>query len=287
MCDWTASRDTSAVSLDSSTRLDLGPLAPLGAHPERAAVLTDVDGTLAPIVDRPEQARVPRRVSELLETLSESYGLVGCVSGRQAVEAKRLVGVNGIAYAGNHGLELLLPGDAEPQLDPSLRGRERSAHEFVASLERTALTEVGLRLEDKGAIQALHWRSVENERAAEARAHEIAAEAGRAGLEPRWGRKVLELRPVGGGGKDAAVAALLAADGVSAAVYAGDDRTDLDAFRRLRHLRDQGELKTAVCVGIASSEAPPELAEEADLRVDGPDGWLELLESLAETKPGS
>ena len=104
---------------------------------------------------------------------------------------------------------------------------------------------MGLRLEDKGPIQTLHWRGAADERGAEARAHEIAAEAGRAKLEPRWGRKVLELRPVGGGGKDAAVAALLATDGVTAAIYAGDDRTDLDAFRRLRELREEGELTSA------------------------------------------
>jgi trehalose 6-phosphate phosphatase len=262
--------------------VDLGPLTPLLAHPARAAVLTDVDGTLAPIADRPEQARVPGRVTELLEALSGRFGLVGCVSGRRALEARRLVGVDGIAYAGNHGLELLLPGDAEPRLDPSLEGRERSAREFAASLDGGALAESGLRLEDKGPIQALHWRGAANERVAEARAHEIAAAAGRAGLEPHWGRKVLEIRPVGGGGKDAAVAALLAADGVDAAIYAGDDRTDLDAFRRLRYLCGQGELETAVCVGVASPEAPPELAEESDLRVEGPRGWLAILESLAE-----
>jgi trehalose 6-phosphate phosphatase len=93
---------------------------------------------------------------------------------------------------------------------------------------------------------------------------------------------VLELRPVGGGGKDAAVAALLAAGGIDAAVYAGDDRTDLDAFRRLRELREAGELETAVCVGILSPEAPPELAEESDLRADGPEGWLAMLEALGE-----
>jgi trehalose 6-phosphate phosphatase len=92
---------------------------------------------------------------------------------------------------------------------------------------------------------------------------------------------VLELRPVGGGGKDAAVAALLAADGVTAVAYAGDDRTDLDAFRRLRYLREQGELETAICVGITSPEGPPEIAEESDLRVDGPEGWIAILESLA------
>jgi len=261
---------------------ELGPLAPLRAEPPSAAILTDVDGTLAPIVERPEQAAVPRRAGEALERLSGRYGMVGCISGRRAEEARRLVGVDGIAYAGNHGLELLLPGDEAPRLDPSLRGREAGAAQFVAGLDAEALAEAGLRLEDKGPIQALHWRGAQSQRPAEAHAHQIAAAAGRAGLEPRWGRKVLELRPVGGGGKDAAIGALLAADGVGAAVYAGDDRTDLDAFRRLRELCEEGELTTAVCVGIVSPESPPELAEESDLTVDGPDGWLAVLEALAE-----
>ena len=259
----------------------LGPLQALRAEPRRAAILTDVDGTLAPIVARPEQAAVPRRATELLQRLSERYALVGCISGRRAAEARRLVGVAEIAYAGNHGLELLLPGDEAPRLDPSLQGRERAAADFLADLDGEELDGAGLRREDKGPIQALHWRGAEDERAAEARAHEVAAAAGRSGLELRWGRKVLELRPAGGGGKDAAVAALLAADGVDAAAYAGDDRTDLDAFRRLRELRDEGELAVAVCVGILSQEGPPELTEESDLRVGGPEGWISLLAALA------
>jgi trehalose 6-phosphate phosphatase len=257
------------------------PLAQLRADPGRAAILTDVDGTLAPIVARPEQAAVPARATELLAELSRRYRLVGCVSGRRAEEARRLVGVAEIAYAGNHGLELLLPGDDAPRLDPSLQGREREAVDFLDGLGAGTLAEAGLRLEDKGPIQALHWRGAGDEAAAEARAHEIGAEAGRGGLELRWGRKVLELRPAGGGGKDAAVAALLAANGVGAAAYAGDDRTDLDAFRRLRELCEEGELETAVCVGVVSPEAPPELAEECDLRVSGPEGWLAMLEQLA------
>ncbi len=224
---------------------------------------------------------MPAEASALLAELSERYGLVGCISGRRAAEAKRLVGVEGIAYAGNHGLELLLPGEDEPRLDPSLKGRENGAAEFVAGLEAGELAEIGLRLEDKGPIQALHWRGADDERAADARAHEIAAAAGRDGLEPRWGRKVLELRPVGGGGKDAAVAALLATDGVRAVTYAGDDRTDLDAFRRLRELHEAGELEAAVCVGVLSAEGPPEIKEESDLTVEGPEGWLEILKTLA------
>jgi len=260
---------------------ELGPLVRLRDEPARSAIFTDVDGTLAPIVPRPEDAAVPARASELLARLSERYGLVGCVSGRQAEEARRLVGVAEIAYAGNHGLELLLPGEDEPRFDPALRGREDDAKRFLAE-SPVDLDAAGLRREDKGPIQALHWRGAAEEQAAEAHAHELAAAAGRAGLELRWGRKVLELRPPGGGGKDGAVAALLSSpQKLDRAVYAGDDRTDLDAFRRLRELRADGELESAVCVGVTSAEGPAEIGAEADLTVNGPEGWLALLEALA------
>jgi trehalose-phosphatase len=255
-------------------------LGPLRAGPERSAVLTDIDGTLAPIVERAEEAEVPAAAREALAALERRYALVGCVSGRQALEARELVGLDRLFYAGNHGLELLMPGAAEPDADPSLDGREREAAEFLAG-DTAELDMTGLRREDKGPIQALHWRGAADETAAEARAHELAVAAGHAGLEPRWGRKVLELRPAGGGGKDAAVASLLAEDGCTRAVYAGDDRTDLDAFRRLRELREGGDLEVAVCVGVLSPEAPSELAEESDLTVGGPDGWLALLRWLA------
>jgi trehalose 6-phosphate phosphatase len=244
-------------------------LAPLRADPGRSAILTDIDGTLAPIVERPEQAAVPAAASELLSGLSKRFGLVACISGRRALEARRMVGVEGIAYAGNHGFELLLPGEDELRLDPAVAGREGDAAGFLAGCDEGELEAIGLRRENKGPIQALHWRGAGDEQAAEACAHELAAAAGRAGLEPRWGRKVLELR-------------LLAGGEIDAAVYAGDDRTDLDACRRLRELREEGRLRTALCVGVLSPEAPPELAEESDLAVDGPEGWLDLLAELAE-----
>jgi trehalose 6-phosphate phosphatase len=255
-------------------------LAELRADPGRAALLTDVDGTLAPIVKRPEEARVPHAATELLRELSGRFGMVGCISGRPAEEARRLVGVEGISYAGNHGLELLRPGDRAPRLDPAVRESERAAAEFVAALDGKSLTGTGLRLEDKGPIQSLHWRGAADERAAEGRAQQIAKEAERAGLEPRWGRKVLEVRPRAGGGKEAAVAALLASGEFSAAIYAGDDRTDLDAFRALRQLREAGELEAAICVGVVSPEGPSELSRDSDITVEGPKGWLVILDSL-------
>jgi len=256
-------------------------LAPLREEPGRAAILTDVDGTLAPIVERAEDAAVPAAARRALAALSERYALVGCISGRRAEEARRLVGLDSLAYAGNHGLELLLPGERSPRPDPSIAGREGEAAEFLAAVDADRLATAGLRREDKGPIQALHWRGSADEAAAESRAREIANEAGKAGLEPRWGRKVLELRPTGGGGKDGAVASLLAEDGIDRATYAGDDRTDLDAFRRLRQLQEEGRLAAAVCVGVLSAEAPAELAEESDVTVAGLDGWLEILEWLA------
>ncbi len=270
-------------------------LEPLRADPLHAAVLTDVDGTLAPIVARPELAEVPTRAREALAALSERYGLVGCVSGRQAIEARRLVGLDSIAYAGNHGLELLMPGETEPSFDPALE-RPDAAASYIAGLDRGVLAEVGVKIEDKGPIQALHWRGAADEAVAEAFVREIAAEVEQAGLHPHWGRKVLELRPLTTVSKNTAVKALLRGpqDTVSSplmshsaikserTIYAGDDTTDLDAFRGLRELREEGELEAAICVGVVSPEAPRELAAESDLTVDGPTGWLAILEGLAE-----
>ncbi|HVX32379.1 MAG TPA: trehalose-phosphatase [Solirubrobacterales bacterium] len=257
-------------------------LEPLRAEPGKAAILTDFDGTLAPIVERADDVALPDAARALLPRLVERYALVGAISGRRTADVRDRVGVGGLAYAGNHGLELMMPGDAEPKPDPSVDGREGDTAAFMAAVEPARLDAAGLRLEDKGPIQALHWRGAADEAGAEAAARQIAVEAGRAGLEPHWGRKVLELRPVGGGGKGAAVASILAGDGVDRVVYAGDDRTDVDAFRRLAELRDAGELVAAVRVGVLSAEGPPEVAEESDATVAGPAGWLEILTWLAE-----
>jgi trehalose-phosphatase len=255
-------------------------LQPLLADPARTAILTDIDGTLAPIVDDPAAAAVPAEAREVLAALAQRYGLVGCISGRQATEARRIVGLDELAYAGNHGLELLLPGDPQPRPDPGLAGQEEAARDFLAGTDRAELGSLGVRLEDKGPIQALHWRGAPDEEAAERRTQEIAAAAVAGGLATHRGRKVLELRPPGGADKGRAVAALLGED-FTAATYAGDDHTDLDAFARLRDLVSGESLQTALCVGVISPEAPAGLGEQSDFTVEGPAGWLELLSELA------
>src|SRR5262249_41194148 len=147
--------------------------------------------------------------------------------------ARRMVGVDELTYAGNHGLEVLAPGEEEAALDQSLGDRAHQAHDFALGLDSGVLREAGLRLEDKGPIQALPWRGSPDGRAAKRWAGKIAELAERAGLEPRWGRKVLELRPISQVDKGTAVQRLVHRAGVRQALFAGDDRTDLDAIRAI------------------------------------------------------
>ncbi len=231
-------------------------LARLSEDPVQAAVLLDVDGTLTPIVARPELAEVPEETRAELVRLAERYALVACVSGRSGNEARRLVRVEGIVYVGVHGLELA------PEAE-----RWREALRPFAQLEWPWL-------EDKGLTVALHWREAGDEEAAHAELESVAERAEEAGLEARWGRKVLELRPPVEADKGTAVRALLEKRGLRRALYAGDDTTDLDAFRGL------DGLEIAVRIAVASTEAPPGLREAADLVVASPAELLEVLRQL-------
>lgn len=256
-------------------------LDPLRAAPARSAILCDIDGTLAPIVTEPGGASVPEETRATLRALASRYGLVGCLSGRRSLEARRIVGVDDLVYVGNHGFESLAPGEEEPRVDPAVAARAEVAREFVAGLDSARLDRLGLRREDKGPIQSLHWRGAPREADAELEAKEVAAVAAEGGLEPRWGRKVLELRPVAGIDKGSAVERLIAEHGAAGALYGGDDITDLDAFEALRRMRSDGTLEHAVCVGVASDEEPPGLRERSDVIVTGTAGFLDLLQSLA------
>jgi trehalose 6-phosphate phosphatase len=258
-------------------------LEPFRADPGASAVLTDVDGTLSPIAPSPEEATVLPEAREALAALAERYALVGCVSGRRAADVRELVGVERLTYLGNHGLERLEPGAAEPVLAGALANHEGDVERFVAGLERSRLDEAGLRLEDKGPIQALHWRDAADESRAEEVAAEIGSEAEASGLVLHRGRKVLELRPPVSFDKGAAIVAALADHGstIRHALYAGDDRTDLDGFTGLRELENSGDLDDALCVAIASPESPQELSAKADLVLADPTEFASILGELA------
>jgi trehalose 6-phosphate phosphatase len=264
----------------SSTAL-ADALEPLRADPAHAAVLLDIDGTLAPIVEHASDARVPEPVRQLLAEIARRYRLVACVSGRRASEARALVSLGTITYLGSHGAELLRTGWMEAVVDRDFEEWSRRVADFGRELSAADLRRARVRVEDKGPILAFHWRGAADEQAARSASDAIAARAEAAGLSVHWGRKVLEVRPPVRIDKGAGVVALLRDSGVRVALYAGDDATDVDAFRALAQLAQEGQLERAVRVGVRSDEGPAEILQEADVVVDGTDGMRELLSLLA------
>ena len=257
-------------------------LRPLTEDPARAAILVDIDGTLARIVERAQDAHVPEKSSRLLGRLVRRYGLVACISGRDALDARRLVGVGGIAYAGSHGAELLEPGAAKPTVLPAFATWTDRVGAFVRERDNPELRRLRVRIEDKGPIQAFHWRGAPDEDAARTRIEGIAAEAEADGFITHWGRKVLEVRPPVPVDKGQAVNELLRrAPDVRTALYAGDDATDLDAWDALDRALEVERLDARVRVGVSSNEGPHDIIERADAVVDGIQGVAEVLEVLA------
>jgi trehalose 6-phosphate phosphatase len=151
---------------------------------------------------------------------------------------------------------------------------------FARGAFDTELQQLGVGLEDKDAIWSFHWRGAPDEAAAHAALRAVASDADREGLVPQWGRMVLEIRPPVPTDKGSAVAAALDGRRVGRALYAGDDTTDLDAFRKLRALEADGRID-ALCIGVRSDEGPEAIEREADLVVDGPDGVAGILRELA------
>jgi len=232
-------------------------LARLAEDPTRAALFLDVDGVLAPIVPRPEDARVPDETREELRRLNERYALVACISGRAGADAQRIVGVPDLVYVGNHGLEL----------DGEAAGWGERLQRFLVDVAWPAT-------ENKQLTASLHYRGSQDEAASRAALEDVKARAEREGFVARFGRKVLEVLPPLDAHKGTAVRQLLAARNLSRALYAGDDTTDLDGFRAL------DGLEFAVRVAVSSDEGPAELREAADLVVANPEEFVSLLRLL-------
>jgi trehalose 6-phosphate phosphatase len=257
-------------------------LAPLKADPARSGVLLDVDGVLAPIVQRPDDAHMPETTRRPLIEVARRYGVVACVSGRRAADARRIVSLGTITYLGSHGSEVLLPGSIAPQLDRELQSWSRRVQAFATEHFGEELQRLRVRLEDKEAIAALHWRGVPDEEGARRAVEAVAQRAEAAGLKVHWGKKVLEIRPPVRIDKGAGIERLLRDRGLAAALYVGDDVTDVDAFRGLHDLVAAGRLGHALRVGVRSDETPAALEESADTMVEGTDGVRELLRALLD-----
>ncbi|KUL48654.1 trehalose-phosphatase [Streptomyces sp. NRRL S-1521] len=262
-------------------------LAAILARPERAVVALDFDGTLAAIVPDPEQARAHPDAAPALAALAPRLCSVAVVTGRPAGVAVRYGG-----FAGVPGLDhLVVLGHYGAERWDAVTGTVRAAeaHPGVAAVraELPGFLDAigawrGTWIEEKGRAVAVHTRRAEDPQAAfDALREPLAELAARHGLIVEPGRMVLELRPPGMD-KGVALAEYLREVGAESVLYAGDDLGDLPAFGAVEKLRSDGVAGLLVCSGSAEVT---ELADRADLVVDGPPGVVALLSALTSRLP--
>lgn len=261
------SPDTLGQAIEQiGNRLDASPLA----------LMLDIDGTLAPIAPTPALAHIPPATRLVLERLAALPGVVvALVSGRAADDARRMGAIPGAWVIGNHGYELM-----SPQGDVTVRTDAATFEEAIAeAARRLAGIEMieGALLEDKRWTLSVHYRNVAHDVAdLENRARAVAADLG---LRVTDGKKVVELRPPIDVDKGTAALEFAARHALPAGVvlYAGDDRTDEDAFRALR------PTGRAVTLQIGSEESD---GTDAEFVLRSPAELHELLGWLLRRRLG-
>ena len=163
--------------------------AAIAAHAPRAGVFLDLDGTLAPIVPRPELSEVLPEIPSVLARLARRLDVVAVISGRPSEQVQGLLDVEGVQIVGTHGLE-----------------DERPMAEEILEEVRAAAAAVGAWVEPKGAAAAVHFRGLSDPEAAEtAMAGRLAVIAATHDLEVVPGKRILELAPAGRPRKGGAV----------------------------------------------------------------------------------
>lgn len=243
-----------------------------------SGLFTDIDGTLSPIVAVPEAAAVPKPIKLALATLAERLDLVAAVTGRSVEEARGMVGLESVAYVGNHGFErssggrVVVHPDAEPYVP------------LIAETLRTIAEEVqapGIIFENKGVTASVHFRQTGDPETVRATLLDAIARGPHAGeLRIVEGRFVLNLLPRLRLDKGYAVEELAAERGLRGAIFIGDDVTDLHAFKALTRLHQSHGLAT-LSIAVLSPEAPSELVGATDLALQSVAEVGALLAALA------
>ncbi|MDQ1674291.1 MAG: trehalose 6-phosphate phosphatase [Frankiaceae bacterium] len=256
-------------------------LAALLADPARAVVALDYDGTLSPIVDRPEDAVPAPGAVEALARLARVVGCVVLITGRPVAQVVSLAGLD--SAPGLRSLQVL--GQYGLQRWDARSGRVESPEPLPAvQTARDRLPDLlaeapdGVSVEDKHTALVVHFRRAADPAAAAAALQPALTQlAEQVGLEPHPGRHVLELRPPGFD-KGGTLRQLLSEREARSVLFAGDDVGDLPAFAAVEQARAGGVPGVLVC---SSSPEVTGLAERADLVVDGPVGVVDLLDRLA------
>jgi trehalose 6-phosphate phosphatase len=247
-----------------------------------AGLVTDLDGTLSPIVEEPAAARPIAEVPELLRVLAHRLALVAVITGRSAADARRMLEPVGrdLLIVGNHGLEWLAPGSDEPQTPVQADGLRAAIQAALAAVTPAD----GVAIDDKGLSATVHYRAAPDPGAAR-QALLMALRTLPPGIELREGRRSVELRPAGMGDKGSAVARIAQEHALRGLLVAGDDVTDIDMFHAADALRAQGlaTLSLAVAGGAEVSRA---VSDAADVTVASPEALIQVLQGVTASLAG-
>jgi trehalose 6-phosphate phosphatase len=250
---------------------------------EPAGLLTDFDGTLAPIVQDPFMAGLVDGADGALEALADRLAVVAIITGRMPMDARRLVGVPGVLIAGNHGTEWLEPGQAAPTAAPGAKAIAGALDEALSRVPPMP----GVVTDPKGVSASVHYRQAPDPAVARAAILDALGDLGPLGLRLGEGRMIVELRAAGLGDKGTAARDIVERFGLRGVLVMGDDVTDLDMFSAIASLRDAGRLRAAiVAVGGPDHEVPVEVSAAADAVLDTPAEAADLLGRLATRGPG-
>lgn len=252
-------------------------------HKPRLGLVTDVDGTISPIVDVPDEARVTPRNLELLAKLKTQLALTAVISGRAAEDVYQRVGLPGLVYVGNHGMERWRDGEVTVSPVAAAYRGDLSA----AAPEIRQIMVEGMRFEDKGATLSLHYRQTRNpEQIANELTSSMQDIAKRHGLYLTQGRMVYEFRPPVKIDKGTAFEELVKTYQLEAAFYLGDDTTDVAVFQAAKQLRESGRC-LAYGLGVKSQGTPQAVLTEADYLVQEVAGVASFLDWLSKASMAS
>lgn len=250
---------------------------------EPAGLLTDIDGTVSRIAATPDEAVVDQPAKDALHRLCGHLELVGVVTGRSAASGESLVKVPGLTYVGNHGLERKR-ADAVWHHPFAVASSDavREALIDLGDVAREAGLADGVVVEDKRLSGSVHYRLTPDPEGARGVLLPAAlAAAARHGLRVTEGRMVIELRPLVQINKGTAVEDLVAEHGLRSMIFLGDDITDIDAFLKVRALRDAGTI-AGLTVGVVAPDTHGDVLSASDVTVPGVEACVALLGAIAD-----
>lgn len=247
-----------------------------------SGLLTDIDGTISPMARTPAEATVSADAKQAMTRLRDRLAVVGVVTGRSAQVGESLVGVPGLLYVGNHGMEWIEYEHLHhhPSVD-AWQDQVRESLVEIAEIARRDGFEDGLLVEDKRFSGSIHYRLAPDPAATHRQLVAATTEvAGRRGLRVTHGRLVIEVRPPVQISKGTALKDVVQQRELKGIVFLGDDITDVDGFRAVKELRETAGV-VGVSVGVVAPETPPELVEATDVTVAGVTACVGLLTELS------